>query len=134
MHYDEFSCGLMKTRVRHLHRLNLVDNYLRTVDREYFGVTKVTWAKYSMSYNFVNLACISTPDILQHKIFPHIKSSCITIKNGSTQDGILYMRLPCYHASLSAYQCFDWLAFAEPLGLPVKLLAEVQLLTNSLLD
>ena len=39
-----------------------------------------------------------------------------------------------YHASLSVYWRFDRLAFAEPLGLPVKLLAEVQLLTNSLSD
>ena len=56
------------------------------------------------------------------------------IENGSTRDGILYTRLPCYHASLSAYWRFDRLAFAEPLGLLVKLLAEVQLLTNSLSD
>ena len=29
-----------------------------TVDREYFVVTKVTWVKCSMSFNFVNLAGI----------------------------------------------------------------------------
>ena len=50
----------------------------------------------------------------------------------------VYTRLPCYHASFSAYWRFDRLAFAAPeaapLGLPAKLLAEVQLLTNSLSD
>ena len=34
------------------------ETVVSTVDREYFGVTKVTWAKYSMSYNFINLACV----------------------------------------------------------------------------
>ena len=29
-----------------------------TVDQEYFGVTKVMWAKCSMNFNFVNLAGI----------------------------------------------------------------------------
>ena len=32
--------------------------YETTVDREYFVVTKVTWVKCSMSFNFVNLAGI----------------------------------------------------------------------------
>ena len=34
---------------------NYYDN-VSIVDWEYFGVTKVTWAKCSMSFNFVNLA------------------------------------------------------------------------------
>ena len=33
-------------------------HHKHTVDQEYFGVTKVTWAKCSMSFNFVNSAGI----------------------------------------------------------------------------
>ena len=36
--------------------MNKLMLYIATVDREYFGVTEVMWAKCSMSFNFVNLA------------------------------------------------------------------------------
>ena len=44
-----------------------------TVDREYFAGSKVASAKYSMSFNFINLACVRnyfTPEILIHGVFP----------------------------------------------------------------
>ena len=54
-----------------------------TVDWEYFGVSKVMWAKWSMSFNFVNLAGIQiyfiTLDILLHEFFC-ITCMCIVIE------------------------------------------------------
>ena len=43
-----------------------------TIDREYFAGSKVARAKYSMSFNFVNLACVRNyfnPEILIHGVF-----------------------------------------------------------------
>ena len=75
---------------------NVHDNNGATVDREYFGVTKVTWAKCSMSFNRVNLAGLQNLflDILLHEVFLHYM--CMySNQNGRMCDGILCICLPC---------------------------------------
>ena len=54
-----------------------VIDFVNTVDREYFGVTKVTWVKCSMSFNFINFAGIR--NILLRKFF-HVMCMCIVIE------------------------------------------------------
>ena len=48
-------------------------HYVSTVNWEYFAGSKEVRAKYSMSFNFVNLACVRNyfnPEILIHRVFP----------------------------------------------------------------
>ena len=65
-----------------------------TVDREYFDITKVTWAKCLISFNFINLAyeIYLTLDILLHKVFPHYVCARIVIEIATYE---MQSWLPC---------------------------------------
>ena len=61
---------------------------LYTIDREYFVITKVAWAKCLMSFNFVNTQIFLTLEILLNKTFPcyaHMGND----QHGSIQNGTL---------------------------------------------
>ena len=64
-----------------------------TVDREYFVGSKLSWAKHSMRFNFVNLACVwnyFNTEILIHGVFTHWCSMAAYEMESCLQDYHVY--------------------------------------------
>ena len=79
-----------------------------TIDREYYAGSKVARAKYSISFNFVNLACVRNyfnPEILIHGVFPlrtHGKQQSMGVYE-------MESRVQGYHVYKDiAMGCHDW--------------------------
>ena len=94
-----------------------------TVDQEYFSVTKVMWAKYLMSFNFVNFAEIYTKFIqlwiFYYTKFFRVMCTCIVIEMAVYS--IQRTWLPCLYRligciDLRRYFDHDWYAVAVVKG------------------